>query len=134
MDKKLERNYQMLIEESLASGTVAIRNNGDEMRAAPRFQVKGGSLSVRVEPSFEILDLSSTGMAFLSEISFKPGSMITLYLEGTTGVQAEVVGCVMVETDEDLLETHYRVQCRFENEEHGRLVLLMMSDVDKLSS
>ncbi len=38
----------------------------------------------------------------------------------------------MVETDPDLIETRYRVQCRFENEEQGRQVLLMMKDVDKL--
>ena len=132
MDKKLEQSYQMLIEESIASGVVRIGKNGDEQRKAPRFQVKDGAISVRVEPTFEIIDLSATGMAFLSDISFKPGSTITLFLEETTGVQAFVIGCVMMETDPDLLETRYRVQCRFDNEEHGRMVLLMMSEVNKL--
>ena len=134
MDKKLEQNYQMLIEESVTSGIVKIGKNGDEMRKDPRFKVRDGSFSVRVEPTFEILDLSATGMAFLSDISFTPGTTITLFLEETTGVQAFVIGCVMMETNPDLLETRYRVQCRFENEEHGRRVLLMMSEVNKLGA
>ena len=71
-------------------------------------------------------------MAFLSDISFTPGTTITLFPEETMGVQALVIGCVMKETDPDLLETRYRVQCRFDNEEHGRRVLLMMSEVNKL--
>lgn len=134
MDKKLEQSYQLLIEESISSGVVKIGNNGDDKRKAPRFKVKDGAISIRVEPSFEILDLSATGMAFLSEISFTPGTTITLFLEETTEVQALVIGCVMKETDPDLLETRYRVQCRFDNEEQGRKVLLMMSDVNKLGA
>ena len=132
MDKKLEQKYQILIEESISSGMLKIGKNGDEMRKEPRFQVRDGAISVRVEPTFEILDLSATGMAFLSDIAFTPGTIITLYLEETTGVQAFVIGCVMKETDPDFLETRYRVQCRFDNEEHGCRVLLMMSDVNKL--
>lgn len=134
MDKKLGQNYQLLIEESISSGVVKIGKNGDEMRKDPRFRVRDGAISVRIEPTFEILDLSATGMAFLSDISFKPGTSITLFLEETMGMQANVIGCVMLETDSDMLETRYRVQCRFDNEEHGRRVLLMMSEVDKLGA
>ncbi len=134
MDKKLGQNYQLLIEESISSGVVKIGKNGDEMRKDPRFRVRDGAISVRIEPTFEILDLSATGMAFLSDISFKPGTSITLFLEETMGMQANVIGCVMLETDSDMLETRYRVQCRFDNEEHGRRVLLMMSEVNKLGA
>ena len=134
MDKKLGQNYQLLIEESISSGVVKIGKNGDEMRKDPLFRVRDGAISVRIEPTFEILDLSATGMAFLSDISFKPGTSITLFLEETMGMQANVIGCVMLETDSDMLETRYRVQCRFDNEEHGRRVLLMMSEVNKLGA
>lgn len=134
MDKKLEQNYRLLIEESIASGAVRLGTNGDERRKDPRFQVKNGVISVRVEPTFEIIDISSTGMAFLSDMSFKPGTNITVFLEETTGVQANVIGCVMMEAEGEKLETHYRVQCRFHSEEHGRRVLLMMSEVNKLLS
>ncbi len=132
MDKKLNRNYQLLIEESLESGAAVIRNNGDEMRGEPRFQVNDGRLSVRVEPTYEIIDVSASGMAFFSDIPFKPGTVITLYLEDTTGVQARVIGCYLVETDADFMEAQYRVQCHFENEEHGKQVMLMLSAVNKL--
>ena len=61
MDKKLEQNYRLLSEESIASGAVRLGTNGDERRKDPRFQVKNGVISVRVEPTFEIIDISSTG-------------------------------------------------------------------------
>ena len=132
MNTKLDRNYQRLIEEGLSTGSLEIRDNGNEMRNDPRFQVEKGALSVRVEPTFDIIDLSASGMAFQSEFAFKPGTVITLFLEDKMGIQAQVIGCFMVETDSDMMETRYRVQCKFENEEHGRQAMLLMSEVNKL--
>ena len=48
MDKKLEQSYQMLIEESIASGVVRIGKNGDEQRKDPRFQVKDGAIDAGI--------------------------------------------------------------------------------------
>ena len=131
--KDMGQNYRVLIEQGLRSGVVTLRKNGNENRNDPRFLVDQGNLTIRVEPTFGIVDLSATGMAFLSDISFTPGAVITLYLEDAMGIQARIVGCFMIEVDADMLETRYRVQCRFENPEHGMRVLLLMSEINKLS-
>lgn len=127
-----DQAYKDLVEQGLSSEAIEIRDNGNELRRDPRFEVEDGSLAVRVEPNFDIVDLSVSGMAFLSDIPFTPGSNITMYPENTMGIDAMIVGCFMVETDSGLMETRYRVQCRFENEEQGKQVLLMMGDSEKL--
>ena len=48
--------------------------------------------------------------------------------------EPRVIACSMVETDSGLLETRYRVQCCFDDAFHGKRLLVMMNEMQKLPS
>lgn len=131
---KLEEEYQRLIQDSILKGTVRIRQEGPEKRHAPRFQLESGQVAVKIEPSFEVLDVSASGMAFQTNMAFLPGKAITLVFHETMGVQAHVIACEVIETDPTFMEAGYRVQCHFENPDHGKQVLITMKITGKLQA
>ena len=132
--RKLEQEYERLIHDGMNGGSIQIRQDGPEMRDAPRFKLVECHIAVKVEPKFTIEDVSASGIAFISDLAFMPGCAMTLVLENTMGVQARVVGCEMIETEPAFLETRYRVQCRFESSNHGKQMLVMMKEMEKLPS
>ena len=132
--QKLEQEYNRLIREGMLKGSIEIRGDGPEFRDSPRFEPIEAKIAVKVEPSFTILNISASGVAFMSNLPFLPGSILTLVLEGVIGVQARVIGCEMIETDERFLETQYRAQCCFDTPNHGKQMLLMMDEMQQLSS
>lgn len=128
----LDREYQLLVEGGLASGELTVRVDGPELRRAPRFRFQHGRIAVRVEPEFNLVDLSATGLAFLSDLSFAPETALQVIVKGTVAVQARVVTSTLVETDADLLEMRYRVQCRFDDTASGKHLVLLMKEIDRM--
>lgn len=132
--QKIEQEYNRLIRVGMQKGTIGIRGDAPEFRDSPRFEPMGAIIAVKVEPRFTILNISASGIAFLSNLPFLPGSILTLVLEDVIGVQARVISCEMIETDEIYLETRYRAQCSFDTPNHGKQMLLMMDEMEKLPS
>lgn len=125
----LEQAYENLLQSGLATGDVTIRQDRPEMRAAPRFRMPHDHVAVRVEPRFQLLDLSASGVAFLSEVPFQVNSVLQIIVYGTVAFQARVVSCPLLETDARLMEVRYRVQCRFDSEATGKHLLLMLKEL-----
>jgi len=130
--RSLEQEYQLILSECLAKGEVRVRTGAPEQREAPRFEIQKGQIAVRVEPTFKLVDISATGIAFLSELPFKPGQVLQLILKDTVAFQARVVACQLVETDIDYLEMRYRVQCRFGDSANGKQLLVLMKDMERI--
>jgi PilZ domain len=128
----LEREYELLIEEGLANGEITVRKDGPDLRAEPRFRLRGSRVAVRVEPQLKVVDLSAAGIAFLSEQPFNPGDVLHVIIKDTLAIQARVVGCQLVETDPALLELHYRVHCRFNDVSNGKQLLLLMKEIARI--
>lgn len=130
----LDRQYELLLQEGLAKGEVTIRADLPDLRRAPRFRVSGGRIAVRVEPQFTLVDISASGFAFLSEIPFALEVVLHVILRSALAFQARVVGCQLVETDRQLLETRYRVQCQFDDDASGKQLLVLMREIERLGT
>ncbi len=132
--QNLDQEYELLVKEGLARGDIQIKQDERELREAPRFKLEHRSIAVPVQPSFPIVDLSACGIAFYSDLPFTPGDYLNVILTPTFGFPARVIACSLVETDPALLETRYRVQCCFDDAFHGKRLLVMMNEMQKLTS
>ena len=127
----LDQEYDLLVKEGIAKGEIQVRVDEPDLRGAPRFQMHQRHLSVRVEPQLSVVDLSALGIALLSEYPFDCGETLHLVLQNTLVVQAQVMGCELVETDPMILEARYRVQCRFLDATHGKQLLVLMKELER---
>lgn len=95
-----------------------------ERRRHRRYAVTGATVLARTQGEhYPLLNVSAGGLAFRSERAFAVGQHLTLALLDYVAVDAEVVGCEMIEVDADLMEYAYRVRCRIQEEDHARLLL-----------
>ena len=132
--RDIDQEYELLVKEGLARGEIRIRQDKQELREAPRFKLDDCKIAVPVQPSFPIVDLSASGIAFYAETPFTPGAYLNVILKDTMGFPARVIACSLVETDPALLETRYRVQCRFDDAFHGKMLLVVVNEMQKLTS
>jgi hypothetical protein len=130
--RNLEQEYQLILSEGLAKGEIRIRTGAPEQREAPRFEIQQGRIAVRVEPIFQLVDISATGIAFLSDLPFQTGQVLQLILKDTVAFQARVVCCPLVETDIDYMEMRYRVQCRFGDSANGKQLLVLIKEIERI--
>jgi hypothetical protein len=129
-----QKEYQNLLQRSLSSGAPTVDVPGAERRENPRFKLNSGYVWVRVEPRFTVVDVSISGIAFNSNLSFPIGQTIQLVLDGAFLVESRVVSCQMVEADSALLEVQYNVRCEFLNREHGMQLLVMIKEMETAST
>jgi PilZ domain len=130
--RDLEQEYQLILSEGFATGELRIRTEAPDLREAPRFHIQQGRIGVRLEPQLLLVDVSASGIAFLSEVPFPPGSVLQVILKDTVAFQARVVACQLVETDIDYLEVRYRVQCRFSDSINGKHLLVLMKEMERI--
>lgn len=129
----LEDEYQMLVQEGFARGELDVFTAGPEQRTEPRFRLRDTGIAVRVEPQFQLVDVSAAGIAFQSELPFRSGDLLHVVLRSALAFQARVVGCMLVETDPLMLEARYRVQCRFNDPADGKQLLVLMKEIERLN-
>ena len=86
---------------------------------------------VRLEPDFNLVDISATGLAFLSERPFPVGERLAIIVRGVVTFQVRVLNCPMVEVDANLMELRYRVQCAFSNEMDGKQLVLLLKEYER---
>lgn len=103
-----------------------------ERRAHPRLRLRHGAIWIRMDWKFAVFDVSISGIGFYSSLPFQPGRVITVMLEKAFALEAEVVGCHLMETDPAFMETQYRVHCVFRNRLHGTQFLVLMKQMDDL--
>ena len=129
--KDWEIQYEKLVREAMEKGTAKVLKGSQEHRAQPRFSLEMGSIWIRTETPFDVVDISATGIAFLSERLFAKGQHIAMTLGKAFLVEANVVGCVMVETDPEMMEAKYRVSCEFQDSHNGTQALLMLKEMEE---
>lgn len=123
-----QREYARLLHSRRVQGADARAT--EERRGQPRFALRSGYVTVQVQPCFRVSDLSISGIAFLSEMPFPPGSELALVLEKTFAIPATVMSCDLVESDPLLMEVRYHVGCRFHDEQEGMQFLVMATELD----
>lgn len=125
-------DYEDLLREGLARGEVELRSDSDEKRDQPRFRLKSQHVFIKVEPRFDVVDVSISGISVYSDFPFKIGQTVNITLGKAMSVEATVVECPLELANPDLLETKYRVRCQFEDETVGMQFLVMMKQMDDL--
>ena len=120
------QEYDRLINRAIETGEVVILPDEKERRRHPRFKMPGGQVRITDSLQRDIIDMSMSGVAFYSERKYEVGEVVPLSLKEAFAVQAEVLGCEMVQTDPSFLEFAYRVRCQFINLNHGLNFLMLV--------
>ena len=105
---------------------------GDERRKQPRFRIKSGYVWIKIQPRFFVVDVSVSGISLLSDYPFEIGEELSIILGKALNIVSVVKECVLVQSDEALLENKYLVRCSFENEQQGMEFLVMIKETDEL--
>lgn len=132
MVSQWQQDYEALLREARARGDLERFGNGCDQRGQPRFRLRSQQVFIKVEPRFDVMDVSVSGMAVLSDFPFRVGQTVTITLGKAFSVEATVMDCPLVLLNEDLLETKYQVRCRFADEAVGMQFLVMMKEMDDL--
>ena len=129
-DREWSQEYEQLLKASLDRGEIEVISQEEEKRESPRFRIKGGSIWVKTDSCFEVVDASITGISFLAELEFKSGQVLAINLAKAFKIEMEVIDCVMVETDSAMLETRYLTRGRFVDEHSSKRFLVMLKAID----
>jgi hypothetical protein len=124
---KVKERYARILAEAARRGARDL-SDGADRRGAPRVPVTVGEMSVSQHDTVTTVDISISGVCFLSERPFTIGSDVELSVASAFSVSARVVGCVMEETDATFLETRYRIRCQFLDEEQGMEALVLAKE------
>ncbi len=121
--REIEQEYNRIIEEGRASGEIADEAVSGR-RSHPRMKVSGADLWIGTIPEFSMLDMSLSGMAFLSNHPLAAGEEINVSLGKAISVNVIVVNCQLEESATDFLDAQFRIQCRFGEEYEGMELLV----------
>lgn len=131
MAKSVARDRYARIIADGAKARAALPSSG-ERRGAPRVALTSGDMTVNVNVAVSPLDVSVGGACFFAERAFDPGSRIEVSVASVFTVPAVVVGCAMEESGSDFLEVHYRVRCKFEDEDAGMELLVLAKERERV--
>lgn len=127
----LERDYQVLLSERNTFPDKETNPENDRRRA-PRFPIQYANASIRIQPTFDVVDISLCGMAFYSDRGFQPGQELSMVMPESPDVPCTVVSCRMVEMDGGLMDYAYLVAVEFTNPHRGKHAVVMLSERDRL--
>lgn len=130
--ENLEAEYEKLVREELGKPDSMSKLPDDERRFHPRFKLHAESVWIKVDTSFRVIDMSLQGLSMYSDRPFEAGHQLKVMVGKAFLVETEVIDCEMLETDPELMETQYRVSCRFLDESVGKQLLVMMKELDDM--
>lgn len=134
-----EREYETLLERALVEGNVQRREAPEERRGHPRFQLRSGTIGVQFESQFPVVNVSISGVCFLSPFRLLPGQTLNLVLAKAFRVEVQVVACDALSDGESPLAGEaaagnwpWRVHCGFTHHSEGLRMLVMLNAMDNL--
>ncbi len=130
LNREWEKDYQSLLDKSRSEGEVKVLEEGAEKRESPRFKLKSGTVWIQLNLSFDVVDISVSGISFYSTQRFEKEQVIAITLGKAFRIETEVVDCGMVESDVNFLEIAYLVRCRFKDETSAMRFLVMRKEVN----
>ena len=105
-------------------------SRGGDQRNRPRFGIRTGSVHIRLETSFEVVNVSASGIAFFSRRSFELGKIVSINCADRVKVDARIIHCRMVDEDSVYMETKYFVACRFLTDLPGKHIVLELMGIE----
>ena len=130
MNREWEKEYESLLNESRKKGEVDSRAEASEKRLAPRFRLASGSIWIKLDLSFDVIDVSVSGISFYSSQPFEKNQVFAITLSKAFRIEAEILDCDLVETDPHMMEAQYLVRCRFVDEASAMRFLVMLKEMN----
>lgn len=130
VERRWDKDYEELLQESMDSGDIAAAPGGAEKRSSPRFRIQSGAIWVRMDTCFDVLDASISGISFQADREFKVGAVLAITLGKAFKIEAEVIDCRIVETNPQMMEVGYVTRCRFTDEHSAVRFLVMLKAID----
>ena len=129
MDKQdTQAKYEQILVQEAEQRAGEEAKGGAERRGAPRVSVVCGDMAVNFQVPVSPVNLSTTGACFFAERPLPVGSPIEISVATVFSLKATVVNCVMEESSSELMEFHYRVHCRFDDEAEGLELLVLAKE------
>ncbi len=97
---------------------------GSERRRFPRLAVSSPDLWISTVPEFDVVDMSASGMALLSNHPLRPGETLEVGLGRDARAKAEVLACAMEHPPTEHLDAQFRIRCLFRSENEGMTLLV----------
>jgi hypothetical protein len=121
---KLEREYQAILEQRRRKGEIEDEDKGADRRVHPRLKVNSMDLWLNAEAQLSVIDMSASGISFISNHPLKPGESINIALGKVLNVDAKVLACHLEESATEFLDAQFRIQCKFGEEASGMELLV----------
>lgn len=121
------REYRGLLDKWRSQGAVEVLPDDQERRDEPRFKLKTGSITIQLQSSFPVYNLSRSGISFGSRIELALGQKVRLILAKTFLVDVEIISCEPRQGD-----PAFRIGSSFINPDHGLEMLVMLDEMGQL--
>lgn len=102
-------------------------------RRHQRFRVKDGCLWVRMEPRFDIVDISESGVSFIANLPFQLEDKIHVILNRAILIEARVIDCRPLNGNHEPMEPRFRVHCGFLDLGQGQQLMTTFRELDGVS-
>ena len=110
---ELENQYEEILESSRLRGEILESKGSADKRRHPRLRVDTGDLFISTVPEFSVLDMSLSGMAFLSNHPLGEGEVIHIALGDMLSIDAQILNCRLEEAPSEFLDAQFRINCEF---------------------
>ena len=122
---ELERQYEKILVSSRKRGDISTAAQNDKRRH-PRLSVDASDMFISSVPEFSVLDMSLSGMAFLSNHPLREGEIIHIALGSMLSVDAQILTCRLEEAPSEFLDAQFRINCQFLQDAQGRELLVSL--------
>jgi hypothetical protein len=130
LNREWEREYEEILKEGKKTGELEILPEKKEQRSFPRFRIKSGAVWIRMDLSFDVVDVSVSGISIYSSHPFASKQVFAVTLGKVFRIEAEVIDCSLVESDRQFLETRYLVRCSFLDSHSAMRFLVMLKELN----
>ena len=124
-----DRAYELLIEQCRARGEIEEADRPNEQRSHPRVRFDDTPIAISGGAYVDVVDMSISGVAFLSEYAYVAGERLVLAPDGVLSAPAEVVNCRSAHDADEASEPKFRVSCRFLGGNDGIGLLLLTKEL-----
>ena len=115
----VKKQYWEILKEKGMAGNTGEDAASKEQRGHPRLKVGSPDFWLNAEAQLSVIDLSASGVSFVSNHPLKDGEHINLSLANILNIDTEVVRCQLVESATEFLDAQFRIHCRFLEETEG---------------
>ncbi len=126
-DENLEAEYERALAQSRERGLISERPAPAERRGHARIQLRADEDSTGQGPGTSVIDVSASGIALHAHEPLRQGDRVNIAVGGSLEAEADVIDCRFTAFNQDVMTTHYRINCKFSDQEQGKRILVELA-------